>query len=178
MISVSLQEYAPLPNRVSTDRQLELCHWEWMELPTTSEIEIAPDEFDVRWKPAIVPGTAAAAAELNGDDIYRESYDFDANDHYFRCKFSVPDSSTDFHSLRFDGLATFADVWLDDVHILTSKSMFQGHHLLLENLGSGEHRLLIRFSALETLLAERRTRPRWKTKLVRKQNLSAVGKSL
>src|SRR5262245_46332886 len=53
----------------------------------------------------------AAALAAAGDEDLEQSRDLDANDWWYRCRFSSP-SRPAAARLRFDGLATIADVWL------------------------------------------------------------------
>jgi beta-mannosidase len=124
------------------------------------------------WLPAVVPGTVAGSARAWAFPPAAAA-DPDAYDWWFRCRFkaNVPEGG---HALlRLAGLATVADVWFDGVHRLRSENMFLGHTFELTPLPvlGGSHDLVIRFSALAPLLAVRRPRPRWRTRLVADQNL-------
>ena len=68
--------------------------------------------------------------------------------------------------LHFDGLATVADVWLNGTHILRSESMFVASAVGVRGLLGADNTLTIRFHALAPLLASKRPRPRWRTRLV------------
>lgn len=69
-----------------------------------------------------------------------------------------------------DGLATLADVWLDGELLLTSDNMFLSHERVVDAAGA-RHELVIRCKALDTALAARRPRPRWKTPMMENQQL-------
>lgn len=125
----------------------------------------------VTWRPAIVPGTAAGALRDAGVDF--RAIEFDSCDWWFRTSFDVPRGR---HLLTFAGLATVADVWLDGAHLLHSENMFRGFELEVDL--SGRHELVIRFAALDALLARRRPRPRWKVRRLRSQNLRWVRTTL
>lgn len=118
-----------------------------------------------QWLPATVPGTAAGALRDAGHDT--DDVDFDASDWWFRTQVT---SGGGEHVLAFAGLATVADVWLDDTHILHSESMFCPHELSLD-LAPGTLDLAIRFSALGPLLRQKRPRGRWRSGLVTEQSL-------
>lgn len=118
------------------------------------------------WWPAEVPGTAAGALRLSGRaNPYR--YDCDAEDWWFRTSVQTAGGQCE---LVFGGLATLADAWLDDRHILRSENMFRRWACRCE-LAAGVHRIVIRCSALNPALELRRPRPRWKTSWVRHQTL-------
>jgi beta-mannosidase len=98
--------------------------------------------------------------------------DLDAEDWWYRCRFSIDVDSA--ARLRFEGLATIADVWLNGHHILRSESMFVAHTADVDRILRADNELVLRFSALSPLLEARRPgrpRPRWRTRLVSHQAL-------
>ena len=125
------------------------------------------------WLPAMVPGTVASAARANGTLPELEQVeDYDASDWWYCCRFSAPAIGVGEEAwLRFEGLATLAEVWLNDQPLGTSENMFQelqvrlGPHLRRENV------LHIRFRSLRSELERRRPRPHWRTGLVEHQQL-------
>ncbi len=88
--------------------------------------------------------------------------DVDAYDWWFRTSFS---GSGDV--LRFGGIATVAEVWLNGELVLESESMFERHEVdVADNLREGGNDLLIRCRALKPLLAvRRRPRARWRAQI-------------
>ncbi|EJO58243.1 hypothetical protein BURMUCF1_A0999, partial [Burkholderia multivorans ATCC BAA-247] len=95
----------------------------WSMLTTDAGAADEPRELPAErgWIDAPVPGTVAQALALAGrtDEIASLA----ERDHWYR---------TELHGhgprvLRFHGLATLADVWLDDTPILQSYSMFVSH---------------------------------------------------
>lgn len=170
MSTISEVDYVDGSVRASSDVPITLEHWQWLQTEPGEATEPSAAVLCEGWMPARAPGTAAAAATQNGLDVHSESYNLDAYDHWFRCTFTIdlePDAP---HSLTFEGLATVAEVWLDEQSILKSTSMFQPRCLRLSNLEPGQHRLLIRCEALEPMLKAKQPRPRWKTRLVSHQN--------
>ncbi|GLY02725.1 MULTISPECIES: glycoside hydrolase family 2 protein [Actinoplanes] len=126
-----------------------------------------------RWLPAQVPGTVASSARLwSPADVPAETADPDRYDWWYRCGFRADPPDGAMLSLHLDGLATIADVWLNGVHLGHGENMFLAHRL---DAGGGldpiGNELVIRFSALAPRLAERRPRPRWRTRLVAEQSL-------
>ncbi|RQQ57708.1 glycoside hydrolase family 2 protein [Burkholderia stagnalis] len=80
--------------------------------------------------------------------------------------------------LRFHGLATVAEAWLDETPLLRSDSMFVSHDVAVALDGS--HRLTLCFRALGPHLRDLRTpqRARWRTRLAEPAALRAVRTSL
>jgi beta-mannosidase len=113
------------------------------------------------------------AAALRAAGLWSTSQppDLDSDDWWYRCRFSAVDTVAPVR-LRFEGLATVADVWLNGEHILHSENMFVAHDVDVPQLVAGQNELVLRFSALAPLLEpSRRPRPRWRTALVERQNL-------
>jgi beta-mannosidase len=116
------------------------------------------------WLPAQVPGTAAGATGATGP----EWRDFDDCDWWFRCRFDAPDRGDDEHVLlELGGIATVADVYLNGEPLLHSESMWDAHELDVTAVVAPENELAIACRALAPLLvARRRPRPRWRTRVV------------
>jgi beta-mannosidase len=114
------------------------------------------------WRPATVPGTVASAlhAPLDGGP------DLEERDWWYRCRFPAEPGRA---RLRFDGLATVAEGWLNGRPILRSHNMFLPLRCPVQV--ERENELLLCFRALAPLLREKRPRPRWRTALVVEQNL-------
>jgi beta-mannosidase len=132
----------------------------------------SPDDLErlrVAWLPARVPGTVAGALRAAGR--LSEEQDLDASDFWFRGRVHVPAASL----LHFHGLATLAEVWLDGERVLDSRNMFVAHSVPAP---AGEHALLMRFRSLGAALAEKRPRPRFRTRLTRSDRLRFFRTSL
>ena len=121
------------------------------------------------WRDAVVPGTVAAALGADAD----RPADYDADDWWYRVRFAAPAPVEGArYRLRFDGLATLAQVWLNGEPILASRNMFVARHADVTRLIAGDNELVIRFASLEhAALARKRARPRWRTSLVARQEL-------
>ena len=118
---------------------------------------------ELTWSPAMAGaagGLTAAGAGGGGD-----GRDYDAEDWWFRVRVDEPAPiGGEELRLALGGLATVAEVYVDDALALRSESMFAAHEVALED-GIGE--LVICCRALAPLLAERRRpRARWRTRLV------------
>jgi beta-mannosidase len=170
MITVSEVDHVDGSVRAASDVAVALEDWRWLQTEPGELADPGGAVLCEGWMPAFALGTAAAAAAQNGFDVQSGTYNLDAYDHWFRCTFTTDSELGTPHSLTFEGLATVAEVWLDERSILKSRSMFQPRCLRLSNLEPGQHRLLIRCEALEPMLQAKQPRPRWKTRLVRHQN--------
>jgi beta-mannosidase len=148
--------------------------WECLSSDPDAGLEVADLSLDdPRWMPAQVPGTAAGTLrELGrwrfGDD---DAALLDGSEWWYRCRFEAPEGAADGGpwQLEFDGLATVADVWLNGEHILRSENMWLSHRVRVASLET-QNVLLLRFTALASLLSGRRPRPRWRSLLLRSQN--------
>src|SRR5690348_13411543 len=71
------------------------------------------------WRAAVVPGTVADSLDAD----LETGLDADAEDWWYRCAFERP-ASEGVHRLRFEGLATLAEVWLNGTRLFGSRNMF------------------------------------------------------
>ena len=121
----------------------------------------------LQWIDAQVPGTVAGALDSPLD----VPADHDAHDWWYRTTFTqATDTGRQF--LRFDGLATLAEVWLNGERILESKNMFVAERVEVTGKLRDVNQLAIRFLSLDAAMAAKKLpRPKWKTQLVTQQNL-------
>lgn len=120
--------------------------------------------------PAQVPGTVAsalAAAGLFDPEKPQPLHDKDA--WYFR---SLEGEAEGPAILRFAGLATIADVYINGELRLTSDSMFEAHDLDLVLTGHDE--IAICFRALAPHLDKRGPRARWRPQMMDHQGLRLI----
>jgi len=163
--------------RAATNIVIEpLTGFELAEVPRQSSVEppSAPDALptSLSWLPAEVPGTVASALRKLGRWSFDERQDFDASDYWYRAQFkAAPAHDGEAVYLCFDGLATLAEVWLNGTRVLESENMFVQHELDVSSLVTDDNQIFIRFRALNAALAERRPRPRFRTRLIEKQQL-------
>jgi beta-mannosidase len=145
--------------------------WELAALAPGTAVD--PPELEAArpdWLHCAGPMTAAAALRDTGIWKGNAARDFDADDWWYRCRFAAPDR-TPSSRLRFDGLATIADAWLNGRHLLHCASMFLAHGVDVGAVLERDNELLLRFHALSPLLRGRHPRPRWRTALVTRQAL-------
>ncbi|WP_025599789.1 glycosyl hydrolase 2 galactose-binding domain-containing protein [Burkholderia sp. WSM2230] len=124
------------------------------------------------WLAAQVPGTVASARRAAGlfDVLHPTPLAFD--DHWYRLTLR----GTGKRRLRLHGLATIAEVWMDGIRRLDSDSMFVAHSLDIELDGSAS--LVICFRSLTPALAVKRSRARWRPRLVTPPTLRNVRTTL
>ena len=120
------------------------------------------------WLPAIVPGTVGAALQAQGRWAPDDNVGFDAFDFWYRTTIEGEGAAV----LRFDGLASVAEVYLDGSLILTSENMFLAHEVGVTL--SGTHTLHLAFRSLDAFLATKKGRARWRPRLVRPPALRFV----
>lgn len=146
----------------------------WQLALTAPGLAGGPDALprDLDWVPAIVPGTAAQALQAAG----RWSLDHPASLHdrdiWYRTTFAGAGQRT----LRFGGLATIAEVWLNGAKILVSDNMFLAHEVDVALASDNE--LVIAFRSLDKALETRKGRARWRTRLVENNALRLVRTTL
>jgi len=124
------------------------------------------------WIAAPVPGTAAEALRAAGRWDAAQPTPLHDKDVWYRARFE----GTGRRTLRFGGLATVAEVWLNGATILRSDNMFLAHDVEAELAGDNE--LLIAFRSLDKALEGRKGRARWRTKIVENNALRLVRTTL
>jgi len=124
--------------------------------------------------PAPVPGTVAEALEKAGLFDRENPEPLDGKDAWYLCR--LFDEEPGEATLRFLGLATLCDVFLNGEKILTSESMFEAHDVAV-TLGGGDE-LALCFRALGPRLAEPGARARWRPQLITPQGLRNVRTTL
>lgn len=124
------------------------------------------------WIPAPVPGTAAQALQAAGRYSLEAPTPLHDKDVWYRLRFAASGKRT----LRFSGLATLAEVWLNGTSILVSDNMFLAHEVDIETAGDND--LVMRFRSLDRELEQKKGRARWRTKLVENNALRQVRTTL
>ena len=112
------------------------------------------------------PGTVVSAfRKAKSRDLRHSSPDdFDV---WYTCRFDSPTlAGAERARLVFDGLATIADVWLNNEPILHSENMYLRQELDITASIQPQNELCIRFASLNRFLHPRRPRPQWRTHLV------------
>ena len=126
------------------------------------------------WTPlrTLMP-VAAALRDLKQWSLDGHVMRFDAQDWWYRLQFDAPEAIEGGSlQLGFDGLATLATVWLNGAPLLASSNMFVFHVCDVgERLMPSGNELLLCFHALDTALAVRRPRPRWRAPMLEHQQM-------
>jgi beta-mannosidase len=121
--------------------------------PGRAQSPVDLEALALDWIPCEEPMPAAAALRAAGRWDLEHPRDFDADEWWYRCRFGTPDPGAR-PRVRFEGLATVADVWLNGTHILRSESMFLAHAIDVGGLLRVDNELVLRFHALGPLLTE------------------------
>jgi len=130
------------------------------------------------WREIGAPSTVARALRALGC-LEAEAHRLDADDWWFRLHFdadSMPPGAR--RCLRFAGLATLAQVWLNGEALFESRNMHLARDCELPALRPEGNELLLRFAALDQALGQRRPRPRWRTPMVAHQQLRWIRTTL
>ena len=146
---------------------------EWAVTPMAAGQARVPEDLvgvALEWTACDGPMPAAAALRAAGRWRPDQSRDFDVHDWWYRCRFSRAECG-ERSRLRFDGLATVADAWLNGRHILYSESMFVARTVDVSDVLKDENELILRFHSLGTLLAARRPRGKWRTRMISQPQL-------
>ncbi|MEZ2129965.1 MULTISPECIES: glycoside hydrolase family 2 protein [unclassified Sinorhizobium] len=123
--------------------------------------------FSAQFIPAQVPGTVAQTLERAGLFDREKPHPLNTRDAWYLCR--LVDEEAGDAVLRFQGLATLCDVFLNGEKILSSESMFETHDVPVNLFGSDE--LALCFRALEPRFAEPGPRARWRPQMITPQEL-------
>lgn len=147
---------------------------EWRLACTAPGDTSHPDDLSgtLAWIAAPVPGTVAQALREAGRWTVEEPAPLHDQDIWYRTHFR----GNGRRMLRFNGLATLAEVWLNRRSILVSDNMFRTHEVEVDLEGDNE--LAIVFRSLDAELARRKGRARWRTALVANNALRHVRTTL
>jgi len=146
----------------------------WELLTVAAGAAALPDDVAMRtdWIPAVVPGTVALTLQRAGRWSLDSPTPLHMDDHWYRCRFTA----TGAQWLRFEGLATCAEAWLNGQPILDSNSMFIAYRIPVTC--SEHNELYLRFKALLPLLARPMKRARWRPTMIEPVGLRSVRTTL
>ena len=140
---------------------------------------VAPGSVDhtlegVSLEPVVGPPTTGSLLALPGTGA-----DLDAQDWWFRCRFDAAAAGNDEEIvLRCAGIATLGEVWLNGKLVLETDDMHLAYEAPVTDQVGADNELVIGVRALAPVLAVRRPRPRWRTRLVRDQSLRWIRTAL
>ena len=140
-----------------TDRLAE--DWQCVLTPAGSAASPGDLPDTEVWLPARVPGTFAAALRDAGRWDGRSPLDLDQSDIWYRTQFTGGGDEM----LRFEGLATIADVWLNGEHLFRSENMFLAREVAVRTRDSNE--LYVCCRSLVAWSQGQRGRARWRTRI-------------
>lgn len=146
----------------------------WYMLATPAGSCVGPGDLDPDgdWIPATVPGTAASALRAAGrwsEDAPRPLHEQDI---WYRTRLTGNGPER----LRFDGLATLAEIWIDGVPVHVSDTMFRPCAIEVDL--TGESVLALCFRSLAAGLARPHKRGRWRPRLATPGSLRGIRTSL
>ena len=120
------------------------------------------------WRPVAVPGAVAGSVE--GDiDAWN-------TDWWFRTTL-VLERATSARSLRFDGVATLATVWVNGIKLAENNDMFAGFDAELP-MEAGTYEVVVVCRGLASIEPPTKPRQRWRTQLVSDPRLRWIRTSL
>jgi beta-mannosidase len=138
--------------------------WQWTRTDPAAAATPADLPGTLAWRPAVVPGTVAGAIRASGN-WDGGPLPLDDGEFWFRTEF--PGTGRD--TLRLDGLATIAEVWVNGERLLVSETMFLAHRLELATLP--QNTLHICFRSLSRWLSAKRGRARWRPRMIQPPSL-------
>jgi beta-mannosidase len=124
------------------------------------------------WIPAPVPGTVAAALRDAGGWSESAPTPIHDQDVWYRTRLTQSGPVR----LRFEGLATLAEVWLDGMPVLVSRSMFEAYAVEADLRPGAE--LGLCFRSLKAELDRPGKRGRWRPRMITPGSLRHVRTSL
>ncbi|MES1146799.1 MAG: glycoside hydrolase family 2 protein [Solimonas sp.] len=162
-----------MSNFITTNPAIQLDqHWE-MTSTAAAAIESPAALSSIQyWIPAMVPGTVAQAMQAAGTWQIESPHPLHDSDHWYRARFAGAGKQM----LRFNGLATLAEVWLNGEVILRSSNMFIAHEVEVDLRGDNE--LCICFRALDGVLKQPLKRARWRPAMIVPATLRGVRTTL
>jgi len=148
---------------------------DWYLIGTAPDLFLEPANLaneTLEWLPVDVPGTVAQSLAEAGRWSLNEQFDFDGQDYWYKTEFRLLDATQQQTTLlHLGGLATLCEVWVNGQRVLKSDNMFLAHQVDVSTVVQAENSLYLCFRSLAKALAQRRARPRWKTRLVDHQQL-------
>lgn len=162
---------AGLANPLSAVDPTEL---RWHCAVTAAGAAVSPDRIaaGVEWLAASVPGTVAGALRDAGRLDLDALPSFTDRDYWYRSDLVGAGARV----LRLHGLATLAEVWLDDALLLRSDNMFVRHDIDIAL--TGRHSLWLRFRALDSFVPTPSQRARWRPIMIPRRSLRSLRTSL
>ncbi|CAJ94822.1 Glycoside hydrolase family 2 protein [Cupriavidus necator] len=146
--------------------------WTWVQTPAGAAESPAALDPAAGWLPAPVPGTVASALRAAGrwDDAMPPP--LHQYDHWYRVNFAGRGRRV----LRFNGLATVVEAWLNGKLVLSARHMFVAHEVEVDL--DGDNLMHLCFRALHPWLRKQRGPVRWKPRMIVPPILRAIRTTL
>lgn len=140
-------------------------NWSW--LATAADAVVAPLDLprDGDWQPAVAPGTVAGTLRALGRLTDATAEAVGGQDHWYVTRLDRALNG----ELRFEGLASWTEIWIDGALAAESRSMFQPLALSVEAPAGTE--IALCFRALVPKLAAAPRRSRWRPAMIQPNGL-------
>ncbi|SIR07128.1 glycoside hydrolase family 2 protein [Bosea sp. TND4EK4] len=138
--------------------------WEW--LATTASAVDTPSALPGEgWHEAVMPGTVAGTLRRQGRLTDASAAAIADQDHWYRTRLGEPLAGV----LRFEGLATLTEIWIDGEKRAESASMFMAIEIAVAAAAGAE--IALCFRALNPRLAAAPRRSRWRPAMIQPNGL-------
>ncbi|PZU83794.1 MAG: beta-mannosidase [Chelatococcus sp.] len=139
--------------------------WSWLATPADACTAPAVLPADGDWHAAAVPGTVAGTLRDLGRLSEAAAIGIGQQDHWYRTRLARPLKGR----LRFEGLASVTEIWIDGIRQAESLSMFQPVELGVDCSAGTE--IALCFRALAPRLAAAPRRSRWRPGMIQPNGL-------
>ena len=147
----------------------------WSVLASAASLHETPQALpETGWHGMVQLATVSAWARAEKPALNEliSGGDAEAHDWWYRLRFDGDAASARDAVLELDGLATLAQVWLNDERLLVSENMFAAHRCAVDGrLRAAGNELVICFRSLTAALSKRRPRPAWRVPMIEQQQL-------
>jgi beta-mannosidase len=152
---------------ISGETIVALSEWEMCVAPF-GLAGLADLPKDAQWIAARAPGTVAQALSDAGLWRFEAPAPLDGNDYVWRTHFTAHGRRL----LRFHGLASIAEIFIDGALVLSSDNMFHAHEIAFD--ARGEHEIALWFRGLTPAFERKSRRAKWRTRLAQPPGLRNV----
>ncbi len=140
-------------------------NWRWLATAANAVATPANLPRDACWQEAAVPGTVAGTLRALGRLTDATAEAIGHQDHWYQTRLDKPLSG----ALRFEGLASWTEIWIDGSLAAESRSMLQPLVLAVDAPAGAE--IALCFRALAPKLAAAPRRSRWRPAMIQPNGL-------